>query len=400
MSRDAQQSIAIMGIRGVPAAHGGFETFAARLAPWLAASGWKVTVYCEEPVPCRPFESDWHGVRRVHIGVGPDSAVNSVRFDWACIGHFLRDPQRAPLVLTLGYNTAVFGLRLRAAGVTHVINMDGIEWARDKWGPFAKAWLYLNDWGGCLGASHLLADHPEIARHLQTRVAAPRISMIPYGTDLVDAADPTPLAALGLEPGRFMTVIARPEPENSVLEIVHAFSAKPRGCKLVVLGRLLPQDVAYHAEVVAAASAQVWFPGAIYDAGVLHALRLHGLAYLHGHTVGGTNPSLLEAMGAGNAVIAHGNKYNRWVARKGALYFTDSDTCAAAIERVLAEPGLRERLGQANREAAAGRFSWPLVLSQYEMTMAALHARATGVVDAPAPPLAGLKEADIEMDPT
>ena len=103
MSRDAQQSIAIMGIRGVPAAHGGFETFAARLAPWLAASGWKVTVYCEEPAACRPFESDWHGVRRVHIGYGPDSAVNSVRFDWACIGHFLRDPQRAPLVLTLGY---------------------------------------------------------------------------------------------------------------------------------------------------------------------------------------------------------------------------------------------------------------------------------------------------------
>jgi len=281
-----------------------------------------------------------------------------------------------------------------------VINMDGIEWARSKWGPLAKAWLYLNDWAGCLGASHLLADHPEIARHLETRVPPARISTIPYGTDLIAEADPAPLAALGLEPGGFMTVIARPEPENSVLEIVRAFSARPRGCKLAVLGRLNPQASAYHADVVRAASAEVIFPGAIYDADVLAALRHHGLAYLHGHRVGGTNPSLLEAMGAGNAVIAHDNRFNRWVVRDGALYFSDTASCIEAIDRVLAEPELRMRLGRACLDAASARFGWPLVLSQYEMTMAALHARATGFVDAPAPPLAGLKEALTEMDPT
>ena len=395
-----QKSLAIMGIRGVPAAHGGFETFAARLAPWLVASGWKVTVYCEEPFPCQPYESDWHGVRRVHIGFGPDSAINSVKFDWACIKHLLKDPARAPLVLTLGYNTAVFGLRLRAAGIAHAINMDGIEWARSKWGPIAKAWLYLNDWAGCLGASHLLADHPEIARHLETRVDAEHISTIPYGTDLVDDADPLPLAALGLEPGRFLTLIARPEPENSVLEIVRAFSSKPRGCKLVVLGRLRADLVPYHADVMRAASDEVVFPGAIYDAPVLAALRQHGLAYMHGHRVGGTNPSLLEAMGAGNAVIAHDNRFNRWVAGEGALYFADTAGCIAAIDRMLAEPGLPAQLGQANRHAAATRFGWPLVLSQYEMTMAALHARVTGRADAPAPPLAGQKDALTKMDPT
>jgi glycosyltransferase involved in cell wall biosynthesis len=380
MSDDVQKSVVIMGIRGVPAAHGGFETFAARLAPWLVRNGWNVTVYCEEPFPCEPYESEWQGVRRVHIGYGPDSAINSVKFDWACIGHALRQKVRPPLVLTLGYNTALFGLRLRAAGITHVINMDGIEWARSKWGPIARAWLYLNDWGGC--------------------VAASQISMIPYGTDLVVHADPAPLAALGLQPGGFMTLIARPEPENSVLEIVRAFSARPRACKLVVLGRFVADRNDYHADVMRAASADVVFPGAIYDAGVLAALRQHGLAYMHGHRVGGTNPSLLEAMGAGNAVVAHDNRFNRWVARQGALYFSDTATCTEAIDQLLAEPALRERLGQLNHDAAASRFAWPLVLTQYEVTMAALHARATGVTNAPAPPLAGLKEADIEMDPT
>ena len=394
-----QKSLVIMGIRGIPAAHGGFETFAARLAPWLVERGWKVTVYCEEPEPTAPRESMWKGVRRVHIGYGPDSAINSIKFDWACIRHALGEKARPPLVLTLGYNTAVFGLRLRAAGITHVINMDGIEWARSKWGPLAKAWLYLNDWGGCLGASHLVADHPEIARHLESRVVPSRISTIPYGTDLVSHADPAPLAALGLEPGRFLTLVARPEPENSVLEIVRAFSAKPRGCKLVVLGRYRPEESEFHAKVLAAAGPEVVFPGAIYDAGVLAALRQHSRVYLHGHQVGGTNPSLLEAMGAGNAVIAHDNRFNRWVARDGALYFRDTAGCVAALDQALASPALCEQMGLANRNAAATRFDWSLVLSQYEMTMAALHARAVGQADAPAPPLAGHNDA-IEMDLT
>ena len=394
-----QKSLVIMGIRGIPAAHGGFETFAARLAPWLVERGWKVTVYCEEPEPTAPRESTWKGVRRVHIGYGPDSAINSIRFDWACIRHALGEKARPPLVLTLGYNTALFGLRLRAAGITHVINMDGIEWARTKWGPFARAWLYLNDWGGCLGASHLVADHPEIARHLESRVMPSRISTIPYGTDLVDGADPAPLAALGLEPGGFLTLIARPEPENSVLEIVRAFSARRRGCKLVVLGRYRPEICPYHAAVMAAAGDEVVFTGAIYDAQALAALRQHGRVYLHGHRVGGTNPSLLEAMGAGNAVIAHDNRFNRWVAREGALYFSDTEGCIAALDRALADPGLCEQMGLANRNAAALRFDWSLVLSQYEMTMTALHARAVGQEDAPAPPLAGQKDA-IEMDLT
>jgi glycosyltransferase involved in cell wall biosynthesis len=394
-----RRSISIMGIRGVPAAHGGFETFAARLAPWLVERGWKVTVYCEEPTRMGATESEWRGVRRVHIGFGPDSPGNSIRFDWACIDHALAESPRPPLVLTLGYNTAVFGLRLRAAGIVNVINMDGVEWARSKWGPLAKAWLYLNDWGGCLGGSHLIADHPEIANHLATRVARSRIATIPYGTDVVTVADPAPLVALGVEPGRFVTLIARPEPENSVLEIVRAFSAQPRGCKLVVLGRFRPEEVAYHVDVMRAASAEVIFPGAIYDADTLAALRRHGLAYTHGHRVGGTNPSLLEAMGSGNAVIAHDNRFNRWVAGQGALYFSDVASCRAAFDQLLGQPALRERLGQANLEAAATRFAWPLVLAQYETLLARMHARSRGhVADGDAPP-SKFDDAMTEPDP-
>ena len=180
MNTSPPRRLAIMGIRGVPAQHGGFETFAERLAPWLLQQGWQVTVYCQSDGVHAPRTDDWCGVRRVHLGVGPDTAWHSIVFDWACISHLLAEADRPPLVLTLGYNTAAFGLRLRAAGVHHVINMDGIEWARDKWGPVAKAWLYLNDWLGCLGAHHLVADHPEIARHLSSRVDPLKISTMPW----------------------------------------------------------------------------------------------------------------------------------------------------------------------------------------------------------------------------
>jgi len=389
-----------MGIRGVPAQHGGFETLAARLAPHLVAAGWKVTVYCQDDEKGLAHESDWGGVRRVHLGVGPDTAWNSIVFDWACIAHLLRDPARAPLVLTLGYNTALFGLRLRAAGVHHVINMDGIEWAREKWGPAARAWLYLNDWAGCLGGHHLIADHPQIARHLHQRVRPMKVSTMPYGTDTVEQADASLLTPLGLVPGSYATLIARAEPENSVLEIVQAFSARPRGLKLLVLGNYKPESNAYHAKVKAAAGPEVVFPGAIYEPAVVQALRLYSVFYVHGHRVGGTNPSLLEAMGAGNAVLAHDNRFNRWVVGEGARYFSDASSCAAALDEMLSDPAALRRLGEHNRRRAGEAFSWPVVLGQYEATLAALHARATGAGSTTVLPYAGNLDTANTMDLT
>lgn len=360
-----------MGIRGLPAQHGGFETFAERLAPYLQASGWQVTVYCQEDDALPIRETEWHGIRRVHIGVGPDTAAATVRFDWGCVSHALRD--KPSMVLTLGYNTAVFGLRLRAAGIPNVINMDGMEWRRAKWGPLARTWLYLNDWMGCVGANHLVADHPEIARHLRSRAAARKISTIPYGADPIVSDDIAPLRSLGLTPGRFATLIARPVPENSILEIVQAFSARPRGIELVVLGDYRPEQVPYHARVLDAAGPEVRAVGAIYQAATVQALRKHGVMYMHGHRVGGTNPSLLEAMAAGKPIIVHDNPYNRWVAGSGAAYFADERTCAAQLDRVLADGMERERMGQAALHRAADTFAWQDVLHAYASMLTEVH---------------------------
>src|SRR5690606_11535441 len=255
-------------------------------------------------------------------------------FDWKATWHALG---QSGLFLTLGYNTAIFNLMQRLKGQTNVINMDGIEWRRDKWGAVAKTWFWLNERMGCWGGNHLVADHPEIKNHLATRVRDAKITMIPYGGDEVLEADVSALAAYGLEPGAFSVIIARPEPENSFLEMVRAFSRAVRGHKLVVLGNFQPEQNVFHRQVMQAASAEVIFPGAIYEARVVQALRFFSRFYLHGHRVDGTNPSLVEALGAGCAVIAHDNHFNRWVAGPGAAYFADESSCAALFDRLLGD---------------------------------------------------------------
>ena len=361
-----RRRIRILGIRGLPARHGGFETFTERLAPYLVERGWEVTVYCQEESR-GPIRTDsWLGVRRVIIPSGPDTPLSTIRFDLASIRHAARHDD---LCLTLGYNTAILTVLLRGRGIHNILNMDGVEWKRSKWSFPAKAWFYINDWAGCLLSSHLIADNPHIKTLVQRRTTASRVSCIPYGTDILGDVSMAPLTELGLVPGTYLTVIARPEPENSLLQLVSAFSRRRRGAQLAVLGKLLP-DNPYHGAVRRAASEEVVFLGEIYDHHVLASLRKHCIGYLHGHQVGGTNPSLLEAMGAGNAVLAHDNKFNRWVVADGALYFGTEAEADDAISRLIVDTDLRDRLARSSLDRAAEAFSWESVLEQYRVLLA------------------------------
>ncbi|WP_349985202.1 DUF1972 domain-containing protein [Stenotrophomonas sp. WHRI 8082] len=358
-------TLRILGIRGVPAAHGGFETFAEYLALYLVQRGWRVIVYCQEGGGGATVNDMWNGIERVRIPVSARGAAGTIVFDWLSIVDASRF---SDLCLTLGYNTAIFTAVLKAKGLKNVINMDGIEWARAKWGPLAKAWFYINERAGCLLGDHLIADHPEIKAHLATRASASKITTIAYGAEEIGYADPDRVRALGLEPGTFLTVIARAEPENSVLEIVQGFSKKSRSHKLVVLGAYNP-DNSYHKRVMDSAGTDVVFLGAIYDRAIVQALRFHSVAYVHGHQVGGTNPSLVEAMGAGNAVIAHDNKFNRWVAGQGAKYFDSADSFGQVIDEL---DSLRDDLDRMARESKIRfeeEFTWAKILRQYEQLL-------------------------------
>ncbi|WP_225896927.1 DUF1972 domain-containing protein [Brevundimonas goettingensis] len=356
------RSLYILGTRGVPAAHGGFETFAQRFALHMRDNGWAVTVYCQADTgPAGPTIDEWEGIRRVTF-VADAGAVGTMKFDWACTRHAMKE---RGVMLVLGYNTAAFSALLRFTGNPVLMNMDGIEWKRAKWPWHGRIWLYLNEWIGALTSVKLVADHPEIARHLKRRRRAADIVMIPYGADPILEAPEEPVRALGVEPGRYLISIGRIEPENNILTMVQAFAAKPRDIGFVCLGKLEPDKNPYHAAVIAAGAGRVLFPGAIYDQTVVQSLRFHAAAYCHGHSVGGTNPSLVEALGAGNAVVGHDNPYNRWVAGPGQFYFGDMGQCSAAFDRI--EVG-GEMLNQARESAKAqflDNFQWPPILQKY-----------------------------------
>jgi glycosyltransferase involved in cell wall biosynthesis len=357
-----EKILRILGTRGVPAAHGGFETFAEHLALYLVEKGWRVIVYCQEDGAGPIFEDTWQGVERVRIPVEHTGPKGTVVFDWKVTAHAGRFND---LCLTLGYNTAIFCALLRFKRIPNLINMDGIEWSRAKWGRAAKAWFWLNERAGCWLGNHLVADHPDIKAHLQTRVAGSKITMIPYGADAVTSAPEAPVHALGLLPGKFLTVIARAEPENSILEVVQGFSVKPRGQHLVVLGNY-DDGNAYHRAIKSAASAEVKFVGAIYDKAVVQALRFHSTAYVHGHQVGGTNPSLVEALGAGNPVVAHDNRFNRWVAGDGAVYFDSAFSFAERMDELLSSSTGVDTLRRHGQLRFNSSFTWSDILFQYE----------------------------------
>ena len=379
-------SLLILGTRGIPAAHGGFETFAEKLALFLAGHGWRVGVYCQEEVPAvtRRFRSEtWRGIELIHTQVASSGPRATLEFDWHCV----RDAARRQAVsLVLGYNGAVFLPYLRLAGRKILTNMDGIEWRRPKWSLPVRGWFWANEWIAAWSSNRLVADHPVIGDHLATRRPRSATAVIPYGGEPVESAPEAPLAALGLDSGRYLVSIARIEPDNSILSLVESFSRKPRGRKLVVLGTFSEAN-AYHRQVKSAAGPEVIMPGAIYDAEIVQALRFHARGYMHGHTVGGTNPSLVEALWAGNPVIAHDNPYNRWTAGAAGLFFNDDSSCEAAIESLLGDDGLAARLKAAALARAQKAFTWQTVLEAYEREALALMDRVprpamqpTGVV--------------------
>jgi glycosyltransferase involved in cell wall biosynthesis len=363
--------VLILGIRGLPARHGGFETFAEKLALYLVERGWRVTVYCQGDTPTSRVTittDKWRGIDRVEISVPRSGAAATIEFDWHSIRHAARQDG---VCLVLGYNTAAFLPVLRMAGRPVLINMDGLEWKRPKWSRPVQAWFYLNEWLGARLGSRIIADHPVIAERMIKRGGRKDVTMIPYGGDEVLSVTAAPLEPFGLVPDKYLVSIARIEPDNNILPIVQAFSRRKRNARLVVLGTF-DRANAYHRAVKASASSEVSFPGAIYEKLTVQALRFHARAYCHGHIVGGTNPSLVESLWCGNAVLAHRNPFNMWTAGAEQFYFEGTADCDRAIEQILSDDEAVARARSAARMRAAANFQWGGILTAYERELAAV----------------------------
>jgi len=357
-------TVRILGTHGVPAAYGGFETAAENVGLYLRDHGWDVVVYCQLPGEGETTVDEWNGLQRVLIHEPKEGWRGTSAFDLTSIRHATAAYEPGEVWLTFGYNTGVFDVLPRLRGIPNVINMDGMEWTRRRWGLVKQGILLANErlagWVGDV----LIADHPVIAKYLRRHFGKSRVQTITYGAHEVTSAPTAPVEELGLTPGDYAMIVCRPIPENSVLEIVTAWSARERGMPLVVVGPYGDEDP-YHVAVREAASSEVVFPGAIFEPERIQALRFHSALYLHGHTVGGTNPSLVEAMAAGNAVVAHGNPYNTWVAGPDNAYFQGVEDLTPLLDDLLADPERRARMGRASRARFQAEFTWDKIGSEY-----------------------------------
>lgn len=362
LRRLPHKRLAIAGCRGIPGRHGGFETFAEALALYLAEKDWEVLVYCQRDELRHSYTETYRGVTLVNVPIPVRGPLATVLFDLWCM---LDACFRQRVLLLLGYNTAVFAALAKLSFIPLLVNMDGFEWKRQKWGRLAKLWLKLNEAAATRIANTIIADHPSIERYYREERNITKVAMIPYGAHSNVMVDKAFLEKLDLLSGEFSVVIARPEPENSILEIVAAFSESIRHHKLVVLGDI-QNGGSYCAQVMKAASTEVVFAGPIYDSDYLAALRSHALYYLHGHQVGGTNPALVEALACGCAVIAHDNEFNRWVTASNALFFSSQSTLSKIFDGDLHHSEKVNSLKTSSRQRFENRFKWERVLGEYE----------------------------------
>jgi rhamnosyltransferase len=363
--------IALLGSRGIPAKYGGFETFAERVAPALAAEGREVWVSCEGTA--RPRLSEYHGVRLFYFPFKPFRRVfYETIYD---IYSLLRASLMCDCVIMLGYGAGFFFFIPKLFRKRIAVNVDGREWTREKYNSLEKTALHVNELFALRYADVAIADARAIQGYLKASQGT-EATFIPYGVDVPANVrwDPCRLEALpgdlgDLESGGYFLIVARLERENNISTMVEGFLTARTDKKLIIVGNF--SDSSYENDVHALivqhrGHDRVTFSGGIYEKDLLSMLRQHCFAYLHGHSAGGTNPSLLEAMIARNLIIAHDNQYNREVCGHFAVFFDDLASLRSAIESVGDQPETYAALQDGAFDRAKNEYAWDRVVREYE----------------------------------
>ena len=333
-----------MGTRGVPAQYGGFETAVEEIGWRLAARGHDVTVYCRNP---GQTATAYRGMTLVNVPAVRHRMAETLSHTALSTAHaIVRD--KPDVVLLLNAGNAPLLRPLALARIPAAIHLDGLESRREKWRGMGARYYRWAERAAVQWGDAVIADAQAIADHVQAQYHR-RCVVIPYGAEVIDPPA-TRLAELNLTAGGYHLVVARFEPENHVLEAVHGYRESTETRPLVVVGSA-PYSQWYVDRVHQAAlrDPRIIFTGGIYDAELLDQLYAHARTYVHGHSVGGTNPSLLRAMGAGAPVLAYDVEFNREVtagqARVAAVYRWDTVTDAyEQLAQRLVAAGARHRV--------------------------------------------------------
>lgn len=365
----------MLGTRGIPASYSGFETCVEQLGRRLVHRGHEVTVYNRAHHISYPGTT-YEGIRLVKLPTVQNKYLDTLVHSFLSSLHTLSQGYDIALYFIAGNSPVCWIPRL--VGTTTVLNVDGLDWKREKWPAPAKAYIQLAERLATLLPNAFLTDSRAVQTSYRERFGSDP-PYIPYGSDVETVPAGETLAQFGLEPRKYVLFVGRLVPENGVHHLVEAFRTLETDLKCVIVGDA-PYAETYQRRLKSAAVGddRIVFTGYIFGRGYR---ELGSNAYLFVETseVGGTHPALVEAMAFGNCVVVSGTPENlETIGDAGLAYDTSSGVAAltAMLKRLLREPPLVESYRRKAREFASSRYSWEAVTTEYENLFRSLLGRS------------------------
>jgi glycosyltransferase involved in cell wall biosynthesis len=351
--------IAILGTRGIPNHYGGFEQFAEYFSVFLVQSGHEVYVYNSHNHPFQ--ESIYKGVHIIHQN-DPEHKFGTFGqfiYDYNCIADSRH--RDFDIILQLGYTSnSVWFFRLPKNAVI-ITNMDGLEWKRSKYSRPVRQFLKFAERLAAVSSDCLVSDSIGIQKFLREKYNKDS-TFIAYGALPFTTPDFSILDLYDVQKESYNMIMARFEPENNLDMVLEGVAMSDDDMPILVVGNHNTKYGNYLKNKFAAAS-NIRFIGGIYNIDHLNNLRYFSNVYFHGHSVGGTNPSLLEAMASQALVIAHNNEFNRGILNENAYYFSNPDEVKNILSSIKKNNNLH--MVQANLDAIVQDYNWDKINGEY-----------------------------------
>jgi len=355
--------IAMLGSRGIPHTYSGYEAFIGEVGPRLVERGHEVTVYCRRSL-FRERPKTYKGVRLIYLPSIETKTVGTLTHTLVSMWDVMF--RRMDVIFVVNVANAFQCMIPRLMGKRVAINVDGLDWKRDKWGRFGKKYFYWN--AKCVGRicpKGVVTDAQEMRQVYLKEFSTPSVS-IAYGANIETSANAKVVHKYGLEPFQYYLVASRLVPENNADLIVQAFEKVGTQRVLAIAGNSNYRS-AFVDRLRETKDPRVKFLGHVGNAEHVKELHCNAYAYVHGHSLGGTNPALLKALGYGNCVLALGTVFNREVLQDyGVSFERDAADLARKIQHIEDHPEVaaeyRTRAPQRIREA----YTWEMITDQYE----------------------------------
>ena len=356
-------TIALLGSRGFPHTYSGYEVFIAEVAPRLVRRGHEVIVYCRKGLfEKRPKISQ--GVRLIYLPSIETKVLSTPTHTLLSMCDVLF--RGVDVIFVVNLVNAFHCILPRLLGKPVAINVDGLDWKRDKWGKVGKAYFYLNaKFVGRICPNGVVTDAHEMRRIYLDEFNTPNIC-IAYGANPSTSTNPAIVRKYGLEPFQYYLILSRLVPENNADLIVQAFERMCTSRVLAIAGHENYRSP-FVERLRQSTDPRVRFIGHVGSAEHVKELHCNAYAYIHGHSLGGTNPALLTALGCGNCVLALRTPFNMEVLQNyGILFDRDPSDLAAKLQHVEDHPELAAEYRRFAPERIREAYTWDRITDQYE----------------------------------